>query len=385
MRICLLLPSFLPDIGGLEKAADRLARELVRRGHEVVILTRALEASQIAVERSFPIRYYTRPASPTWWPYSLEHALAGAHREFAFEIICAYHPYPPGYCAVRFGRRHSVPTVISCRGGDIGARSRYLKRWISRRRTIWSLRQADAVHVLSEDLCERVAALTGGRTGSHVIHNGTDLMDSGPPAGPMPAAAQPLQGRPFLLTLGRLRRFKGLHVLLEALAILRREQGDLPLVAIAGDGPERAALAEQVRAAGLTDHVRFLGDVLGQDKAWLLANCLFFVHPSLGGEGMPNAVLEALSYGKPIVATRIGGVTDLIHDGAGGVLVDPDRAETLAGAIRQMLAADLAQYGRDAETVARDHAWDKIAEEYLELFESVTRLRPALARSADSA
>ncbi len=376
MRICLLLPSFLPDIGGLEKAADRLACELMRLRHDVLILTRVSDGTQTTVDRAYPICYYARPASPTWWPYSLERALGDVYGEFAFEVICAYHPYPPGYCAVRFGQRRGVPTVISCRGGDIGERSRYLKRWISRQRTIWSLRQAGAVHVLSEDLGERVATLTGGQVRSHVIHNGVDLRDSGP-SGQMPQEAQPLQGHPFLLTLGRLRRFKGIHVLLDALALLKGEGVEMPPVAIAGDGPERDALADQVRAAGLTDRVRFLGDVVGQNKAWLLANCLFFVHPSLGGEGMPNSVLEALSYGKPILGTRIGGVTDLIENGRGGRLVEPNNADALARAIRQMLGSDLAMCSRDAEAIAQAHAWSRIAEQYLDLFASVVRGRTA--------
>lgn len=370
MKICLLLPSFLPEIGGLEKAADKLARELTRQGDEVLILTRALESGQAGVDRPFSIRYYARPTSPTWWPYSIEPALESAYRECPFEVICAYHPYPPGYCALRFARQHGIPTIVSCRGGDIGERSRYLRRWISRRRTIWSLRHADAVHVLSEDLGERVSLLIGGGAQSYVIHNGVDLMDSGPP-GEMPAQARPLQGHPFVLTLGRLRRFKGIHVLLDALAILKRDSVKFPLVAIGGDGPERDALASRAQEMGLADRVRFLGDVLGQTKAWLLANCLFFVHPSLGGEGMPNSVLEAMSYGRPVVGTRIGGVTDLIRDGCAGILVPPDDAAGLAGAIREMLASDLAGRGREADDVARAHAWDKIAREYVDLFKLV--------------
>jgi glycosyltransferase involved in cell wall biosynthesis len=370
MKICLLLPSFLPDVGGLEKAADRLAGELTARRHTVVILTRDPEAARPVVDRPFPIRHYAKPASPTWWPHSIERSLRKVHAEFDFEIVCAYHPYPPGYCAVRFARRCGIPAVISCRGGDIDERSRYLKRWISRRRTIWSLRHADAVHVLSTDLGELVAALTGGQVRSHVIHNGVDLLSSRPVGRP-PAEVESLQERPFILTLGRLRRFKGIHVLLDALALLLRNHVELPLVVIAGDGPARDSLEGQAREAGLTRQIRLLGEVLGQVKAWLLANCLFFVHPSLGGEGMPNSVLEAMSYGKPVVGTTIGGVTDLIHDGRGGVLVEAGNADALAAGLRLMLASDLARKGREAAEIAAAHGWEKIAADYVGLFEQL--------------
>jgi glycosyltransferase involved in cell wall biosynthesis len=188
-----------------------------------------------------------------------------------------------------------------------------------------------------------------------------------------------------MLTLGRLCRFKGVHVLLDAIAMLRDSAVKMPVLAIAGEGPERDFLANRVRERGLIPHVRFLGDMQAQDKAWLLANCLFLVHPSLGREGMPNSVLEAMSYGKPVVGTRIGGMTDLIHDGRGGLLTEPGDAAALAAAIRQMLESDRAGYSRDARDIARDHAWDRIAPQYLSLLESVGQLRPASERSDDPA
>jgi len=118
-----------------------------------------------------------------------------------------------------------------------------------------------------------------------------------------------------------------------------------------------------------------LGEVLGQAKAWLLANCLFFVHPSLGGEGMPNSVLEAMSYGKPVVGTRIGGVKDLITDDGTGLLVDPGDPAALAWGIQQMLESDPERYGHAAIRIAQAHSWDCIVREYLHLFESLAKAR----------
>ncbi len=374
MKVCLVLPSFLPKIGGLEKAADRLGHELLQCRHEPIILTRALEKPEMSVKRPFPIRQYNKPVSATWWPYSIETVLKDIHREFQLDVICAFHPYPPGYCAVRFGQRHGIPTIVSCRGGDIGQRSRYLKRWISRTRTIWSLEHTQAVHVLSEELSERIMMLTKNKVRSHVIHNGVDIMDSGPP-GSMPPQGQPLEGRPFLLTLGRLRKFKGIDTLLDAMAILKHDNVKMPLLAIVGDGPETPTLTAQVQALGLSDQVRFLGEIRGPDKAWLLANCVLFIHPSRGGEGMPNSVLEALSYGRAIVGTRIGGVTDLIRDACGGILVEPENPHALADAIRQALTSDLAKMSEDAKHIAKAHTWDKIAAQYIELLESIVHQR----------
>jgi glycosyltransferase involved in cell wall biosynthesis len=155
------------------------------------------------------------------------------------------------------------------------------------------------------------------------------------PVTPMPLAlgigADPDAARAGAVFVGRLTRQKGVHVLLEALARLRREGLTLDLL-IVGDGPERAALKAQAIAAGLP--VVFTGFVPPEQVAAHLRDRRVFILPS-EREGLGLAVAEALTQGVPVVATRSGGIPDLVTDPEAGILVPPNDPSALATAIRE--------------------------------------------------
>ena len=161
MQICLFLPSFLPEIGGLEMAADNCALQLRSLGHEPIIFAQRPRIQNGRIEKPYPIVHFGRPFSTSWFPFTVNSSLKRLYQEFNFDIIHAYHAYLPGYIAVRFGQKHKIPVVISCRGGDIDVRSRFLRRRLPRERIVWSLRHADAVTALSNHLVRRVSDITG--------------------------------------------------------------------------------------------------------------------------------------------------------------------------------------------------------------------------------
>jgi glycosyltransferase involved in cell wall biosynthesis len=143
-----------------------------------------------------------------------------------------------------------------------------------------------------------------------------------------------------LLVLAALVQRKGLDVLLDALAALAARQLR-PRLWLAGDGPERAALAAQVRRLGLDAQVRFLGrrDDIGD----LLAAADVAVLPSRR-EGLGNAALEAMAAGRAVVASAVGGLGEAVVDGRTGLLVPPGDAPALAVALERVLRdADLRQ------------------------------------------
>jgi glycosyltransferase involved in cell wall biosynthesis len=103
---------------------------------------------------------------------------------------------------------------------------------------------------------------------------------------------------------------------------------------IAGDGAERESLAETARASGVGDTVEFLGEVT--DVPGVLARADIYVQPSFQ-EGLPNAVLEAMAMGLPIIATRVSGNEDVVADGDNGLLVPPGDPHALAEAILDLV------------------------------------------------
>ncbi len=166
---------------------------------------------------------------------------------------------------------------------------------------------------------------------------------------PSPAVTQAPHGRPVVLAVGRLAPQKGLGTLLEAAASWR-DMDPVPRVLIAGDGPLLRRLRDQ--AASLGVDAQFLGH--RDDVPALLAACDVFALPSRW-EGQPLAVQEALRAGAAIVATRVGGIPDLVGPQA-ACLVRPDDAAELAAAVRAVLTSHTLAAGLRAAAVGRAQA-----------------------------
>lgn len=198
----------------------------------------------------------------------------------------------------------------------------------------------------------------------HVVHCGVE-----------PARyARPRSARPgALLFVGRLAAAKGLPILLDALVIARARRPDLSLTLV-GDGPLRADIERRVAEAGAT----LLGYRSQEEVAALLASHAALVLPSFA-EGVPVVLMEAMAAGLPVVATRVGGVAELVEDGRSGLLVAPGDAEALADAILAALADERAARAMGEEgrlRVERDFDSRREAEGLLRLLQWARGLGP---------
>ncbi len=138
-----------------------------------------------------------------------------------------------------------------------------------------------------------------------------------------------------VLYAGRLSAEKGVDVLIDAAALLPADIG----VTIAGDGPELASLRARAEAAGVAHRVRFLGRVPSGELHDLMRSSAVVVAPSRWYENQPMVVLEAFGCARPVVASDLGGMPELIDHGVSGLLVEHDRPDVLAKALIE-LAAD---------------------------------------------
>lgn len=142
-------------------------------------------------------------------------------------------------------------------------------------------------------------------------------------------------GVPILLVVGRLSREKGHLDLIAALQSLKSQQPQLPWHALLiGEGHERASLTAAIARAGLTGHVTLAGHQDDVKPYYGLAD--LFVMPS-HSEGSPNALLEAMMAGVPIVATHVGGIPEIVTNGVSALLVPPANPPALAAALAQIL------------------------------------------------
>ena len=224
-----------------------------------------------------------------------------------------------------------------------------------------ALRRADAVIAVSGAIAERLAELSGRpREAIHVIANGIELdrfVDGGPEARATARAALGARpDEPLVLVPAALREGKGHEVLLRALPALRSR---VPAVRVlfAGAGEREAALRREARTVG--DAVQFLG--LRTDIPELLTACDLVVLPSATRsdgtveEALPTVLLEAAAAGRPVVATRMSGIPEIVVDGETGLLVPPGDHAALADAIATLLldGARARAYGAAAYRLAR--------------------------------
>ncbi|MHB9146441.1 MAG: glycosyltransferase family 4 protein [Symbiobacteriia bacterium] len=170
-----------------------------------------------------------------------------------------------------------------------------------------------------------------------------------------PVSSPLRDGRQVILCLARMTAEKGHLNLLASLALLKHERTDFTCW-LAGDGGLRRSIEARTRELGLEDTVVFLGD--RRDVPNLLALADIVVLPSLH-DNMPYAVVEAQLAGKPVVASRVGGLPEMVEDGVTGLLVPANDASALAGQLNELLSNDAKreQLGRQAAAWGRPH-WD---------------------------
>jgi glycosyltransferase involved in cell wall biosynthesis len=266
------------------------------------------------------------------WSYF--HSVRGRFREavrvFRPDVVLASWAYPDGWAAVRLAREAGVPVAIKVHGSDLLVAGEHRGRL---RGTRGALVEADAVIAVSSHLGARAVALGADASRVHVVRSGVDTSLFHP--GPCEEARRRLaidSPDPLIIAIGNLVPVKGFDVLLGA---LRRVAGTgQPFqCAIIGDGPLRYDLRARAESLGLGRQVRFVGALpLGSLPDWYRAADLL-VLPSRS-EGLPNVLLEAGACRTRCIATRVGGVPELLPPRA---LVPPEDDAAMSVRIREVL------------------------------------------------
>ncbi|HUF89550.1 MAG TPA: glycosyltransferase family 4 protein [Gemmatimonadota bacterium] len=367
-----------------------LAERQAARGHEIEILAPAWRAlgdrtesgvrvhrfryaparwERLTHEETVPDRLQRHPAYALLVPGYLAAGVAAAWRlgrERGYDVVHVHWAVPHGLAGRAAARAAGATLVTTFYGAEIRwAEKRFpparafLRRYCRRSRLV----------AISESTRAMIAPYAGGRP-IEVIPYGVPLPEA------TPSTPAERSGPPVILFVGRLVARKGVDQLLEGLARLADRPWKLEIV---GFGPERDPLERHAERLGISDRVEFLGRVSSGDlvAAYRRASC--FVLPATlddraDTEGLGVVLLEAMSYGVPVVATRRGGIVDVVDDGRSGLLVEDDPT-ALADGIRAVLedperAARLGNAGLDR---VRDRfGWDSIVDR----LEAVYRARP---------
>jgi len=250
----------------------------------------------------------------------------------AFDVILSPFAYPDGVASILLGRALKIPVVVKLHGGDmnVGARLPAPGRWIRSQ-----FPKAARIVAVSEPLA--VLAVEAGvpRSRVDVVQDGVD--DTVFYARDAAASKRALgydPARKSVVYVGRLERRKGVYELMEAWSEISNLRPDVDLVLV-GDGDDTAAC--RIFAESTNGRVKLTGNLGMHDVADQIAASDLLVLPS-HAEGTPNCVIEGLASGRPVVATSVGGIPDMIHDERMGELVPKENAAALAAAILRTLA-----------------------------------------------
>jgi teichuronic acid biosynthesis glycosyltransferase TuaC len=325
--------------------------------------------------RGYPVhhpRYLVTPVVGmrhygAWMAKGAAETVRRIHAENPIDVIDAHYVYPDGTAARRLGRELGVPVVLSARGTDLNLFTK----------------MPDIVPLIRENLRDSrrvicVSSALGRIAAGHgavadrldVIGNGIDpaLFHPRSQAESRKALGLP-EGVKVILSVGHLVELKGFHFALQAVAALGRKD---VMLAVVGEGPQRAELEAMAARLGMGDRFRLPGAV-AQDRlpAWYAAADLFALMSSR--EGWPNVVCEAQAMGLPVLATRVGGVEDLVAPPAQGALLPERSTAALADALRNALDK---RWDREAIAAAgQARTWDAVSD----------RLEPVFAAAMGAA
>jgi glycosyltransferase involved in cell wall biosynthesis len=366
-----------PPLGGGGGILTRsLARELAKERQVAVLTTGTPSLPRDTTEdgvRVVRVPVLGRTAKQTASPISLAtfppsaRLRFGALKGFRPDVVHTFFAIPSGPAGILAARHFRVPHVLTVIGADVHDPSRRFSpdrfaplRAVTRR----VIRSAAAVAAISSDIAERAHELSG-RSDIEVIGCGVEPR---PKPEPDRGALGWSDDDFVVVTTARLVPRKAIDVLIEAMRTLP-ENARLEIV---GDGPERTNLEALAAATGR--RITFAGDADDAARDLRIASADVFCQPSMH-EGFGIAIVEAMAFGLPVIATDSGGPRDFVRSGRNGYLVPPGDAETLAARLADLAASrDLcarlgAQAARDAEGLSAD----AMTRSYLRIYERVRR------------
>jgi glycosyltransferase involved in cell wall biosynthesis len=346
--------------GGAEKNLSYLVRS-VQENHRVTVVCLYGDGEVAGELRDAGVDVRCLGFRKAWQFYRIRR-LARMMREFEPDIVHTFliHANIAGRIAARLA---GVPATISSVRVAERQRRRHLvmDRWTN---------NLVAVEVCNSEAVKRfmVEEARVPEEKLVVIPNGIEASDYEVTSLP--------EGAPVVAFVGRLHVQKGVDVLIRAAGrVVERVPG--ATFRIAGDGPERKGLEDMAGREGVGERMEFLGAV--DDVREVLAGSRVLVLPSRW-EGMPNAALEAMACGRPVVASDVDGCAEVVVDGESGRLVPPEDEEALADAIVEVIgdrqaAERMGRAGR--ERVERDFTVARMVSAYKELYERCAGSTPS--------
>jgi rhamnosyl/mannosyltransferase len=347
MRILQIYKDYPPVVGGIEHHLRDLSEGLAQRGHTVTVLATSRDRQSTITQPTpgLTLIRAARSAHLASTPLSVD--MLRQAMGISADLIHLHFPYPPGDLTALLVP-NQLPLVVTYHS-DIVRQQLLLRAY--RPLLMHTLGRAQRILATSPAYIASSPWLARYAAKCTVVPLGVDLTRFGQAQPTQVAAWRARFGpEPIALFVGRLRYYKGLHVLLEALP-------SVPglVVALAGTGPEQERLATQAHRLGIQDRVRFLGNIPDADLPALYQASDMFVLPShLRAEAFGISLTEALASGLPAISTELGTGTSFVNQhGQTGIVVPPNDPVALARALTTLTVAPELRHFYGANARAR--------------------------------
>lgn len=380
MKIALCSDWVYPSVGGVQSHITGLAMELTRMGHEVVIVTKETDEAdpefdpyngavrEIRAKRVADLKHVLMPPNPR----DLR-KLLGAEKP---DVVHAHHAFTPTpLLSINAAKELGIPSVLTNHSITFG--NTYDIIWTPMSQALFPIRKfindADRVIAVSGSAAEFIGRFLNDKRVT-VIPNGVNVAKF---AEPKEVDVEEINiatlEHPMLFAVGRLSFRKGFHLLIEAMPLVLGAHPDAVLY-IAGKGGMMPYLNMLAEYLDIKSHVNLLGYVSDEALPLLYGMSDVFVLPSLTSESFGITLIEAMSARKPIVASRIGGVPEIIQDNHNGLLFDPWHSKGLADRVNTLL--DDEEYaGKLGKNAYRDalekYDWSVVARRVEKVYEEL--------------
>ena len=348
MRILAWMQAYYPVIGGVQTAARQLFPALRASGHEVAVVAShfSIELPDLMFCDSIPVhRFRFQEALASKNPAALIQEIRRAAKfmtEFAPDIVHLMGFEPGTFFFLRARKSYPVPFLLTIHS-EIYA---YLSKTHGTALLKQAVTEASWITTVTALEAKRVAALLPEAAGKvSCVYQGLEQPQ---------VEAEPLPSAPRLLCIGRLAPEKNFELAVRAFAALAPDFPHARLV-FAGDGTERPMLEQLVTDLGIGNQVDFLGWVPPEQIYSVMNQASAVVLPS-HTEGLPLVGVEAAQMARPLIATNVSGVPELVVDGVTGLLTPPGDVDAMAAAMRVVLSdrARTEQMGQAARARAAE-------------------------------
>ncbi|MBM3292137.1 glycosyltransferase family 4 protein [Candidatus Bathyarchaeota archaeon] len=344
MKIALCSDWVYPTVGGVQSHIIGLTTNLIKNGHEVIIISKEQSekepksspydrsVKEIRTKTVAPIKHVIMPPQAD----ELEKIL----RNEKVDIVHGHHAFTPtALMSIDIAKKQGIPTVLT--NHSISVANSYDMVWDLMSQVLFPVKgyvkQADRVIAVSHAAAEFIERFMDDKK-AIVIPNGVDIERFSKPLSPDSQVLKKIPTDcPKILAVGRLSFRKGFHLLIEAMPRILKDSPKTQLI-VAGKGYMMRYLKTFTEGLGLKNNIKFLGYVPDDSLPWLYNNCDIFTLPSLSAESFGITVIEAMAASKPVVASRMGGVPEIIDDNINGMLFQPWDSYELSEKIVKLLA-----------------------------------------------